>query len=114
MEQQHGHVGDTHVLGEGGRDNKVPMVRSVSHQDHLGKVYSPDSCLEKHHTRSSENVAGLQDSVIDGFSRDNSGGERELKDESSRNLVSSRLQNRYEKSENRSGVCASCALGPEH
>ena len=50
MEQQHGQVGNTHIHGEGeGGDQKIPiMIRSVSHQDQLGRVI-PESQLDKQH-----------------------------------------------------------------
>jgi len=97
MEQQHGHVGNTHVLGEGG--HKAPIVRSVGLQDHLGRVYNQESCPEKHHTRSSDIGTDIQDGVNVGLSRDYSGGGREIKDAASRDLVSSGLQHRYEESD---------------
>jgi len=97
QQQQHSHVGDPHVVGEGGGGHhKVPMVRSVSRQDHPGRAYNQESVLEKHHTRSSDMADNNQDGVMDGVSRDYSGGGRELDDAASRNLVSSGPQNKYE------------------
>ena len=87
MEQQHGQVGNTHIHGEGeGGDQKIPiMIRSVSHQDQLGRVI-PESQLDKQHqTRSADNVANIQDGVMDLGSRDEYiVGGRDFKDEEPR------------------------------
>ena len=101
MEKQHGrHVGDTHELSEGGGAHGVPIVGSVSHEDHLGKFDNQEGYQERHHHqgRSSGIVANIQDCVVDGLSRDHNVGGREDNEATSRNLVSTGLQGRCDMS----------------
>ena len=71
-QQQHGHVGNTHVHGEGeGGDHKIPLMRVIS-ECQLDKQYQ---------ARSNDNMASIQDGVLDPGSRDEG---RDFKDEEPR------------------------------
>ena len=93
MEQQHGHVGNTLVDGEEG-DHNVPMAKSVSHHDHLGRVITESHPEKQHQSRASDNVANIQDGAKDTGSRDEFiVGGRDFKDEEFRKYGSGLSRN---------------------
>ena len=73
----HGDGGAGHGLVDGGAGHRGQMVRSVSHQDSLGRNYPPDIQLDRQHqAMSSDCVADRQVMMARAGSQDSLGGGR--------------------------------------